>query len=101
MILIIKDKKTGNIHEVLKFLASTGGGNYVWSLTWPGRHQVGQDCEMVPMEEDEWRKISFIRENPEMSIRQICKTLRMKYETVYALTHRYNLTVRRERLRES
>lgn len=97
MVFIIKDRTTGQVHEIIKFLSSTTGDQCVWSQTWPGRHIIGQDCDWVKVSDRDWSRISFIRSNPEMTINQLCKKFAVSYTRIFRLVLTHRLTVKREK----
>ncbi|MDF3076146.1 MAG: hypothetical protein K0S09_35 [Sphingobacteriaceae bacterium] len=47
MKLYVKDKSTGDIHEVRKYAVSGDGQQGIWCDTWYGHHVIGSDCEFV------------------------------------------------------
>ena len=42
--IYIKDKETGKIHKVWKYLLSGDGQESVWCHDWYGHHVIGDDC---------------------------------------------------------
>ena len=97
MVFIVKDKATGQVHEVIKYLTSTAGEQCVWSITWPGRHIIGQDCEWANVSKTAWERITFIRNNPDLSVNQLAKKIGISYTRVFRMVDYYHLPVRREK----
>lgn len=97
MVLLIKDKSSGLPHEVVKYLKSTGAEQCVWTVTWPGRHIIGQDCEWFNVSMAAWRSIVVIRDNPELSVRELAAKIGLSYNRIWRLVEYYGLPVRREK----
>jgi hypothetical protein len=98
MILIVKRKDNGQIHLVTQYNGSEEQG-LIWAENWPGLHRIGVDCEWEALTDDEWRWITFIRDNPEFTVRELVKELKTSYWIVYRLVKRYQLAVKIERPR--
>ena len=45
MKLKVRDKKTGKVHDVWKYIKNADGEIHIWCNTWYGHHIIGQDCE--------------------------------------------------------
>lgn len=39
--------KTGDLHEVQKYIKAGDGEESVWCNSWPGRHVINKDCALV------------------------------------------------------
>lgn len=80
MSLEVREKASGKVYKVWKYLESSDKEISVWCHEWYGRHVVGQDCELVThldlleewlkdfpyellREEDVFQQIKFLREN--------------------------------------
>lgn len=45
MVLLIKRKDTGEVHQVNKYVLGSDNQTHVWCNTWYGHHIIGKDCE--------------------------------------------------------
>src|ERR1700760_3336643 len=98
MILIVKQKQTGQLYQVTQFNA-TEDVTVIWAAGWPGVHTIGHDCEWEKIAEDKWQWICFIRENPELSMKQLAKELDVDMTWICRFVKKYGLAVRMERTR--
>lgn len=96
MPIIVQANKTKEVHEVEKMITDDGQQR-VWCETWPGDHTIGVDCEWIEVYPEHWKIICYMRDHADMNLKQIAAELKIRYNKLFKLAHRYNMPVKRIR----